>query len=305
MVKNKKILPSKQGPLARKSGSFTGIRAVGGTFTGNIWFHKNFRSTILKNRRHIWVYLPPGYEKSTGSRYPVLYMQDGQNVFNRETAFAGVDWGADEAAEILIRGRFIQEIIIVAVSNTPARESEYTHIPDEDKAGGKLDNYARFLIDELKPFIDEHYRTKAEDTGIIGSSLGGLSAFYLGWSYPHVFGIVGALSPSFWWADRDIIRRVEKDRRKRGPEKIYLDMGSCEGVEEDDHRDISEAVLETREMFITLLKKGYIYGHDLYYMESVGAGHNESFWGRRIYLALMALYGKARRRGAKRLKGHW
>jgi predicted alpha/beta superfamily hydrolase len=296
----KHMKPSKRVARSR----LPGVRAVGGTFTGNIWFLKDFRSAILKNRRHIWVYLPPGYDRHRELRYPVLYMQDGQNVFNSETAFAGVDWGADEAAELLIRKKYIQELIIVAVSNTPARESEYTHVPDEDRVGGRLDRYARFLIEELKPFIDRHYRTKPYHTGIMGSSLGGLSAFYLGWTYPEIFSVVGALSPSFWWADKEIIRRVRKDRRRKGPAKIYLDMGSREDSDADDEPvDISEAVLETREMFLSLLQKGYIYGHDLYYIESVGGGHNESFWGRRVYLALMALYGRSGRKEIKRVTG--
>jgi predicted alpha/beta superfamily hydrolase len=279
----------------RKDG-LPGVRVTGGSYSGHIRFHGSFHSRVLGNDRPIWIYLPPGYEKKPGKRFPVLYMQDGQNVFARETSYAGVDWAADEAAENLISRDAIVELIIVAVSNTPDRESEYTHVPDSREGGGNLDNYARFLIEELKPFIDSNYRTvtNALHTGIMGSSLGGLSAIYLGWAYPEHFGLVAGLSPSLWWAGGDLISRIKEDPRKEGPFKIYTDMGSMEGQDRGDLSQVSSAVLNTRELFLVFLQKGYIFGHDLYYVEAVGQDHNEWFWSRRIYLALMALYGKGR-----------
>src|SRR6266403_3121624 len=140
------------------------------TLTGNIHRHARFESRILKNRRDVLVYLPRGYRRSIVKRYPVLYLQDGQNLFDAATAFAGVEWGVDETAQRLIRRKLIEPTIIVAIANTgPDRIHEYaptrgiidTKGKKKKRSRGLARKYGKFLIEELKPFIDSKYRTKA------------------------------------------------------------------------------------------------------------------------------------------------
>src|SRR5436305_9101821 len=159
------------------------------TLTGNIQRHRAFPSKILRNRRDVLVYLPPGYRRFSGKRYPVLYLHDGQNVFDAATAFAGVEWGVDETAQRLIRQKLIEPLIIVAIANTgEERIHEYGPTParidppKRKRSKGLLRSYGRFLIEELKPFIERKYRTQreAEFTGLGGSSLGGLATIALG-----------------------------------------------------------------------------------------------------------------------------
>src|SRR6185436_3110634 len=155
------------------------------TLTGNIKLHRAFRSRILGNRRDILVYLPPGYRRFSRKRYPVLYLHDGQNVFDAATSFAGVEWGVDESAERLIKENLIEPLIVVAVANTgEQRIHEYAPtrgVIDEKakrkrRSKGLARNYACFLLDDLQPYLDRKHRTNpdAEFSGFGGSSLGGL-----------------------------------------------------------------------------------------------------------------------------------
>ncbi|MCA9794119.1 MAG: alpha/beta hydrolase, partial [Candidatus Eremiobacteraeota bacterium] len=201
----------------------------GGTLTGEFRVH-TVSSDVLGNTRDFYVYLPPGYGEDPNRRYPVLYLQDGQNVFDRRTAFMGREWGVDEVADELIRKGEIEDLIIVGVSNTPARMDEYSQVKDPDYGGGHADDYGHFLVDEVKPFIDANYLTdtRPASTTVAGSSMGGLVSLFLAFQYPHVFGMAGALSPSLWWASGDLAARIAADRRP-GPTKIWLDMGTAEG----------------------------------------------------------------------------
>src|ERR1700747_959370 len=141
------------------------------TLTGNIKRHRAFHSRVLGNRRDVLVYLPPGYRRSLRRRYPVLYLHDGQNVFDAATSFAGVEWGVDETAQRLIRHKLIEPLIIVAVANigegrihesapTPAVIEPKDHPRKHSRGLARI--YGQFLIEELKPFIDRKYRTKPE-----------------------------------------------------------------------------------------------------------------------------------------------
>ncbi|MEK7833277.1 MAG: alpha/beta hydrolase-fold protein, partial [Acidobacteriota bacterium] len=142
------------------------------TLTGEFRHHSKLHSTFLAHDRDVVVYLPPGYQDEN-KRFPVFYLHDGQNVFDAATAFNGVEWGMDETAQRLILSGRIEPLIIVAIYNTGAdRIDEYTPTIDpRQKRGGKADLYGRFLIEELKPFIDRNYRTLAgpEFTGLGGS----------------------------------------------------------------------------------------------------------------------------------------
>src|SRR5256885_8421837 len=174
------------------------------TLTGNIKSHRASPSKILRNRRNILVYLPPGYRRFSSRRYPVFYLHDGQNIFDAATAFAGVEWGVDETAQRLIRQKLIEPLIIVAIANTGEdRIHEYAPTParidppKRKQSKGLLRSYGRFLIEELKPFIDRKYRTKreAEFTGLGGSSLGGLATITLGLWFPNHFNLPAFFFP--------------------------------------------------------------------------------------------------------------
>lgn len=283
--------PEEKLPPGAPEEKLPGEAETGSSITGNIRLHRNFHSEILGNERDVHVYLPPGYAVGGKKQYPVLYLADGQNVFNRDTSFGGVEWGVDEIVEDLIRKGKMKEVILVAVNNTPDRMNEYTPVPDPAHGGGKLDAYADFLIKELKPFIDSHYCTSPipENTGIMGSSLGGLSALYLGWTYPHVFSLVGALSPSIWWAGKDIIGRIGNDPAKGGPEKVWLSFGHRESSDENQN-GLPDGVEDAREMASVLFEKGYVPGESLFYFEDPDGAHNEGSWNRIVALPMMNLF---------------
>jgi predicted alpha/beta superfamily hydrolase len=256
------------------------------TLTGNIQVHHNFHSRNLNTDRDVIVYLPPGYDHDPSRRYPVLYLQDGQNLFDSATAFLGNEWGLDETAELLISGGQIEPLIMVGVYNTGMKRiGEYTPVRDRRGRGGQARRYGRLMVEDLKPFIDERYRTYRDqaNTGLGGSSLGGLVTMYLGLEYPNVFGKLVVMSPSVWWANRDILLRVEKLKKKL-PLKIWLDIGTAEGsnagMTERDAVSLRDALIE----------KGWQLGQDLGFEVDQGAGHNEQAWGNRIRDALKFLY---------------
>lgn len=280
----------------------------GGTLTGEFRV-QTITSDVLGNTRDFYVYLPPSYGRDPGRRYPVLYLQDGQNVFDRRTAFMGREWGVDEVADELIRKGEIEELIIVGVSNTPARMDEYSPVADPEHGGGQAGQYGHFLVDELKPYVDANYLTDTRPAGttVAGSSMGGLVSLFLAFTYPHVFGMAGALSPSLWWASGDLAARIAADRRP-GPAKLWLDMGTAEGRSDTlsprplgpdgkfgppgPANGVKDVLDYTREMRQALLFRGYEEGRNLLYLEVPGGTHTEESWSARIGLFLKALYGR-------------
>ncbi|HZE57704.1 MAG TPA: alpha/beta hydrolase-fold protein [Chthoniobacterales bacterium] len=259
------------------------------TLTGNIQQHRAFPSKILKNRRDVLVYLPPGYRRFSMRQYPVLYLQDGQNVFDAATSFAGVEWGVDETAQRLIRQKLMEPLIIVAIANTGEdRIHEYAPTParldppKRKRSKGLLRSYGRFLVEELKPFIDRKYRTKreAEFTGLGGSSLGGLATITLGLWFPNYFNRLAVLSPSIWWDDCAIYDIVDEvDETKKPPLKIWLDTGT--------HEPGWERAAGLRDR---LVEKGWRLHDDLHYLEVEGANHSEGAWAGRIDPVLRFLF---------------
>lgn len=254
------------------------------TLTGNFRKHEKFVSRFLESPRDLLVYLPPGYEEETERRYPVFYMHDGQNLFDGATSFVpGEEWRVDETAEALIRQGAIEPIIIVAIYNTgEARLAEYTPTVSDEHGGGKADLYGRLLVEELKPFIDECYRslTGSEHTGIGGSSLGGLVSLYLGLRYPGEFGKLAVMSPATWWDDRMIIRHVDT-LAERPESRIWLDIGTSEG------RDAHQDALRLRD---SLVARGWKPGEDLFFVEEMGAPHSEAAWAQRVDPMLRFLF---------------
>ncbi len=256
------------------------------TLTGNIKLHTALKSQFVEDSRDVIVYLPPDYDTAPDRRYPVLYLHDGQNLFDAATAFAGSDWGLDEVAEELIQGGEIQPLIMVGIYNAgPKRMAEYTHVRDRRGRGGRARNYARLIVEELKPFIDSEYRTLPDrpNTGLGGSSLGGLVTLYLGLHYPDIFGKLIVMSPSIWWANRAILREVRKLRQQL-PQQIWLDIGTCEG------QNPEACVKNAKDLAEALVAKGWQPEHDFKFVEDQGAGHNEKAWGFRIRDALKFLF---------------
>lgn len=238
--------------------------------------------------RTVQVYLPPGYAEAKTRRYPVLYLQDGQNVFDGATAFIkGKEWQADETAERLIKAGEIEPLILVAVPNAGAeRVTEYTATADPKHGGGGADKYERFLIEELKPLVDRTFRTRPDpdDTGIAGSSLGALVALDAGLRHPDTFRKVAALSPAVWWADRAVLTQITL-LAKRPPLRVWVDVGT---------KEPGQTAPNARLLRDALLKAGWTNGKDFAYREGDGDQHNEEAWAKRFPDALRFLYGTGR-----------
>jgi predicted alpha/beta superfamily hydrolase len=253
------------------------------TLTGAFHAHENFHSQFLPTDRTIIVFVPPGYEFGQARRYPVLYLQDGQNIFDKATAF-GEEWRVDETAQNLIESGAIEPIIIVGIYNAGERRmDEYTPTRLEKKnGGGQADSYGQMLVQELKPFIDEHYRTlpSIDNTALGGSSLGGLVTMHVGIKYPTVFGKLAVISPSVWWDNRVILQEVSALPGKL-PQRIWLDAGTGEG---------KEVTSDTRMLRDVLLSKGWTLDGDLKYYEAEGAGHDERSWAARMDQVLRFLF---------------
>lgn len=239
--------------------------------------HEQFASRFLRNRRDIIVYLPPDYGAKAERHFPVLYLQDGQNLFDGETSYIrGQDWRAGQAADECIRRGRVEPLIIVGIYNAgKSRVREYTPWRAPKLGGGGADRYAKFLLKEVMPFIQAIYRVKRgpADTGIGGSSLGGLLSLYLGLKEPELFGKVAALSPSVWWDRGAIHRFAAKSETRHERPKIWLDIGTREGpriVDQVEHfRDV-------------LLRKGWRLGESLHFDRVEGGEHNEAAWARRV-----------------------
>ncbi|WP_224241677.1 alpha/beta hydrolase-fold protein [Hyalangium gracile] len=258
------------------------------TITGTVAYHDIDGSSLgLKNRKLI-VWLPPHYDTDTSREYPVLYMHDGQNLMNARTASFGVEWGVDETAQRLIEAGEMEPIIIVGVYNTDDRIPEYTQVPTAQYGGGKADDYGRLLVERVKPLIDITYRTKEgpEFTGLAGSSLGGLVSMYFGMKHSDTFTRLGVVSPSVWWADRDIVTRVNNLADKLAL-RIWLDIGTNE---EGTAAESQKTVEDTRVLRDALVSKGWVLDTDLEYVEAEGARHNEAAWAARTEQILEFLY---------------
>jgi predicted alpha/beta superfamily hydrolase len=243
----------------------------------NLRKHPGFESDYLSEPRDLVVYLPPGYEQEPNRRYPVLYLHDGQNLFEGATAFVpGQDWHVSDTAEERITSGAVEPLIIVGIYNAGKRRiDEYT--PTRDRrhgAGGDAALYGQMLTRELKPFIDKTYRTLPDpaNTGLGGSSLGGLVTLFLGMLHPDMFGKLAVLSPSVWWDNRVILKLVRMvDPKPRL--QIWLDIGTGEG---------GKHVLNARALRDELLKAGWVAGADLSYAEIPEAGHSEAAWAARV-----------------------
>lgn len=249
----------------------------------------SFRSTKLGNSRGVWVYLPPSYDENPDpqNRYPVLYMHDGQNLFDPRYAFGGRTWRVAEALDsgidALDPALHLPEVVVVGPENTPDRIYEYTPTrgSDPDLVGGGGDAYLEFVVTELKPVVDRELRTRpaADQTALAGSSLGGLITAYAGTRYAAVFERLGVFSPSTWWDGRALLGLVRGSTQR--PRRIYVDSGDS-GPSGDDW-------MNTRELAGVYRDLGYRDGADLLYVLAPGAVHNEDAWAARLPGALRFL----------------
>lgn len=263
--------PARPRPLRRRRVTRAGTLAV----------LRDVYSPQLHNYRDVFVYLPPSYGTDAARRYPVLYMHDGQNLFDPELSYAGA-WRVDLAMQTAARLGY--EAIVVGVANTGgSRLDEYSPFFDESVGGGgTADLYVDFLVHTLKPMIDAQFRTQPERaaTGILGSSMGGLVSLYAFFREPHHFGSCGVLSPALWFGRRAILPFIEAADAPLG--RIWLDVGTGEG---------QRTVFNVKLLRELLLRKGYVEGENLRVTIAAGARHEEAAWGRRIKKAIPYLLG--------------
>lgn len=256
-------------------------------------------SPQLGNGRDLLVYLPPSYHHSD-RHFPVIYMQDGQNLFDNATSYAG-EWGVDETMEYLGMEEGLEAIIVGIPNAGVHRIDEYSPFRDGRLGGGRGSDYLRFIIDSIKPQIDGEFRTLPgrRYTGIMGSSMGGLISLYAFFEYPSVFGYAGVMSPSLWFAGEAIFNYIES--AVYYPGKIYLDAGTREYGESTNTGRLHRAAASrryyasVRRLKGMLVKKGYRPLRDIMHVEEKWAGHSESSWARRLPPAMRFLLTEAMR----------
>jgi len=261
--------------------------------TGDLRLHE-FHSRIFRNTRYLRVWLPPGYDDSHNAarRYPVLYLNDGQNLFEPSTSFTGVDWQVDEAADRLIRDGVIPPMIIVGIDNT-GRDRIREYMPYRSLQPMILrvqgSRYPSFLIKEVMPFVARNYRvaTGPENTALGGSSLGALISLYTASVRPGVIGRLLLESPSLW-ASRQLIKDSRQIRV--WPDRIFMAIGTAEAGRKDRDQSTVDDVRELAAIF----RRAGLDQKRLKVTVEEGATHHESAWARRFPEALSFLFGKLR-----------
>jgi predicted alpha/beta superfamily hydrolase len=264
---------------------------------GRLVYWTDVASEFLGPTRHVEIWLPPGYDESPDRRYPVLYMSDGQNLFDPRIANTGIDWGVDEAVVRLSESGVIPPVLVVGAWSTGERGPEYS-------PWHRAPDYARFLIEELKPRVDAEFRTLdgPENTAVMGSSMGGLLSFYLVTNHPDVFGACGCVSTHFplseaQWGSlitgekRDapdetpfILKDIEAGLTVPKGVRYWFDFGT-EGL--DSGYGPTHAAVRA-----WLRGQGLVEGKDFVVREYAGANHNEASWRARLDDPLTFLFGE-------------
>jgi enterochelin esterase-like enzyme len=265
------------------------IRAGGAT--GDLRIHE-FPSRVFRNTRYLRIWLPPGYDDAgnAGRHFPVLYLNDGQNLFESSTAFAGVEWQVDETADRLIREGAVPPMIFVGMDNTgKERIREYMPYrsmhPRMLRVQGRY--YPDFLTKELMPFVERNYRiaTGPENTGLGGSSLGALIALYTAVARPGMIGRLLLESPSLWASGRQLVKESRSVRI--WPERMFLAVGSSEAGSAERSRTVVDDVRE----LAAIMRRAVLSESRLRLVVKEGAGHNEAAWAERFPEALRFLFG--------------
>ncbi|HLY39791.1 MAG TPA: alpha/beta hydrolase-fold protein [Terracidiphilus sp.] len=247
--------------------------------------HPDFSGNYLPDKRNLIVYVPPDYDDSPNQTYPVLYMQDGQNLFDPETSFVkGKPWEMREHADAVIEAGEVTPLVIVGIYNTERRLAEYTPDRNRQMGGGEADCYGLMLTRELMPWIAARYRvrTDRESTGLGGSSLGGLLTLFLGLKHPECFGKLAALSPSVWWNHKSILGYLNE----RAPQiwerpKLWLDVGDREG---------QRTLRDVEHLARRLKANGWRPGENLHVERVAGGTHDEASWSTRVRPMLRFLF---------------
>lgn len=241
------------------------------------------------------VLLPPSYGEQTGKRYPVLYVLDGQSLWSHSRDPFGV-WSLEQTLAGLYELDAIEEVIVVGIHTSEGRLERMTPVADPQHGGGQGPAFLEALVDGLRPLINERYRTLTgrESTAVMGSSLGGLFAFFAAWSRPDVFGKAACLSSSFWWSNRWAVRAVQQEGAREQRPLFYLDSGASMSALERD-ANLRDGFHHTRSMLRALLAGGYTLGADLHRLVFAGHAHNAESWSSRVALPLQLLFPPAAR----------
>lgn len=247
-------------------------------------------------RRGVSVYLPVGYGRDARARYPVMYMHDGQNLFEAGEAAFGVEWQVDETVDALTAAGVVAPMIVVGIDNTPGRVREYTPSVDPGRGeGGEGGAYGRFIVEELKPWVEHNFAVGCGPAfaGLGGSSLGGLISLYIAEQHPDRFGRVAALSPSLWWNGREALSWVGSLAAGwDAGDRLWVDAGNGEG-EDPDGDGLRSVVADVEALVAGLLAEGVVFGAELGLQVEAGAAHNEAAWAGRLPDVLTFLWGPA------------
>lgn len=250
-----------------------------------------FYSRALDNFRTLYIYLPPSYAQSADRYYPVLYMHDGQNIFTGEFSYSGMGWEIHHTADELALSGAMEEIVIIGIANGGEdRLSEYAHFDGctmgRDITGKGL-LYERFVLEDVMPFVEANFRvlTGPQNTGLMGSSMGGLVTFMMGARHPEIFGKLGVVSPSFWWSPPALSRFFADLSAAQLPKKIWMDMGDGEGP-------LKEGFDVALDRLLTLKSKPAAEGVDLKVWIVPGGRHSEYDWQMRAHCPLLFLFGE-------------
>jgi S-formylglutathione hydrolase FrmB len=261
--------------------------AAHSTLTGDIHLHEKFHSNLLGDDRTLIVYLPPGYQQSAGVHYPVLYMHDGQNLFDASTSVGGVEWGVDETAQEMIMAAKIKPLIIVGIYSTPYRTEQFI--------GSKRDLYGRFIVEEVKPFIDKQYRTipDRDHTALAGSAMGGLATIYIAQRHTDTFGAIGLLDPFLRDpADGPNGLLLVNDLLDRPFWAMWLHWYVNMGSDPAGIYPGANPAADGEALHQGLLSAGLKDGTDITYEPAPGAQNNETGWSQRVGKLLRGMYGK-------------
>jgi predicted alpha/beta superfamily hydrolase len=269
------------------------VALADGGVTGTVKHHEHFASKYV-DARNVDVWLPPSYDRDAKTHYPVVYMHDGQNLFDPKTSYIGVDWGVDEAMTRLVGEGKIREAIVVGVWNTPKRIPEYmpqkavagasgdpvAGIPGATKEQIVSDAYLKFLVTELKPFVDRTYRTLPgrENTFVMGSSMGGLISAYAVCEYPDVFGGAGCVSTHWPAGEGAVVDYLKKALPDPRTHRFYFDFGTetLDAQYEPYQRRVDEIMRAA----------GYVEGKNWITRKFDGADHSERSWSARVDVPL-------------------
>lgn len=263
---------------------------VSHSVVGNVQRYSRLWSPQLRNHRDLLVYLPPSFERG-GGPYPVIYMHDGQNLFDSMTSYCG-EWQVDETMESLSTEGL--EAIVVGIPNMgTARIREYAPFSDPRFGMAQGDRYLAFIVESIKPLIDSSFPalTDRVHTGLIGSSMGGLISLYGLCRFPDIFGFAGAMSPSLWFAGGAITLYAARALPTGG--RLYLDAGTAEAGPRGGTAHARRFCRDVRRLHRIALKQGYRDGQTVHYVEERGAPHHESAWARRLPHALRFLLAES------------